>query len=159
MKKNVILLLLVASSAIISSCSSVFSSNKLPNDLIPKDTMVEMIAEQLIYESTLDFVKQEIERGDTVLYQNVSFMTTGDSISTDSFQMGSAHVLSLLSGNYYGPWLKKWGYTNQQYEKSLKYYFNTSKTTDDIINRVKKRITEKYGNTIPPTTQSPAMPH
>ena len=159
MKKALVFIIALASAVMVSCSSTTLNSHKQPDNLIPKDTMVELIAEQLIYESTLDFVKQDIERDDTLLYQQVNRMIGNESLPIDSFQMGSMHVLSKLSGNYYGPWLNKRGYTFEQYEESLIYYFNTSETTQDIMSQVKDYITKKYGGLIPPPTPNPAMPN
>lgn len=158
MKKLSLFWLFIAAVALASCSHSSFNLNKKPKDLIPEDTMVVMIAEQLIYESTLDFVKQEIEREDTTLCMQVNRWVEGDPITLDTLQMGSMHVMSKLSGNYYGPWLNKHGCTPEQYEQSLIYYFNTSETTRDIMTRVKNYITKKYGDIIPPPTPYPDMP-
>lgn len=159
MKKIALISLAIAAVVFVSCGRSTTQSQKKTDHLIPKDTMVEMIAEQLIYEATLDFVKQEIEREDTTLYQQVNTWVEGDAITPDSLKMGSMHVLSKLSGNFYGPWLNKKGYTSEQYEESLIYYFNTSQSTQDIMNEVKNYITKKYGGLIPPPTPNPAMPN
>ncbi len=159
MKKAFVFIISLASAVIVSCSSHTFNSHKQPDNLIPKDTMVEMIAEQLIYEATLDFVKQDIEREDTNLYQQVNHMIGNESLPMDSFQMGSMHVLTKLSGTYYGPWLKKRGITYEQYEESLIYYFNTAQTTEEIMRQVENRITQKYGNLIPPPSPNPAVTH
>ena len=159
MKKITLLSLVIAAVVFVSCGHSADRLQKKPDHLIPKDTMVVMIAEQLIYEATLDFVKQEIEREDTTLCQQVNTLVEGEVITLDSLKMGSMHVLSKLSGNYYGPWLNKRGYTSEQYEESLIYYFNTSQSTQDIMNEVKDYITRKYGGTIPPPNLNPEMPH
>lgn len=159
MKKIIIFLLSVTSAVIIFSCSNSVSSHKKPANLIPEDTMVEMIAEQLIFESTIDFVKQEIEREDTVLFQQVNRMVGNESLPIDSFQMGSMHVLTKLTSTHYSSWLKKRGYTYDQYETSLTYYFNTAETTNEIMQKVKNRITQKYGNALPPSSPTPAIPN
>ena len=130
MKKIALISLAIAAVVFVSCGHSTARLQKKPANLIPKDTMVVMISEQLIYEATLD-----------------------------SLKMGSMHVLSKLSGNYYGPWLNKRGYTFEQYEESLIYYFNTSETTQDIMSQVKDYITKKYGGLIPPPTPNPAMPN
>ena len=159
MKKIALISLAIAAVVFVSCGHSPARLQKKPANLIPKDTMVVMIAEQLIYAATLDFVKQEIEREDTTLCQQVNTLVEGEVITLDSLKMGSMHVLSKLSGNYYGPWLNKRGYTFEQYEESLIYYFNTSETTQDIMSQVKDYITKKYGGLIPPPTPSPEMPH
>lgn len=159
MNKIILFLLSFASVAIISSCSNAFSSHDQPDNLIPKDTMVEMIAEQLIFESTLDFVKQEIEREDTNLYQHINHMLGDEIIPIDSFQTGSMHMLSKLSGAYYNHWLHERNYTYEQYEQSLIYYFNTAETTEEIMNKVKEHITQKYGKSIPTHSPSHALPN
>lgn len=159
MKKNTLFWLAITIVLLASCGQETFTSRKKPDNLIPEDTMVKMIAEQLIYESTLDFIKQEIEREDTTLCLQVNEMVKGETITTDTLKMGSMHVLSKLSGSYYGPWLKKRGYTAEQYEASLIYYFNTSQSTEDIMNRVKDYITQRYGDLIPPPTPNPSMPN
>lgn len=159
MKKITLLWLALVAVAFVSCSHTSLNSHKKPKNLIPEDTMVVMIAEQLIYESTLDFVKQEVEREDTTLCVQINRMVEGEPITIDSLQMGSMHVLSKLSGNYYGPWLNKRGYTPEQYEQSLIYYFNTSETTRNIMTRVKNYISQKYGGIIPPPTLDPSMPN
>ena len=159
MKKIIIFLLSVTSAVIIFSCSNSVSSQNKPTDLIPEDTMVDMIAEQLIFESTIDFVKQEIEREDTNLFQQVNRMVGNESLPIDSFQMGSMHVLTKLTSTHYNSWLKKKGYSYSQYENSLIYYFNTSESTNEIMQKVKNRISHKYGKVLPPPTPNPAMPN
>ncbi len=159
MKKITLLWFAIIAIALASCGHSSFHSHPKPDNLIPEDTMVVMIAEQLIYESTLDFVKQEIEREDTTLCQQVNRVVEGEPITIDSLWMGSMHVLAKLSGSYYGPWLNKRGYTYKQYEEALIYYFNTSETTRDIMTRVKDYITQKYGGIIPPPTPYPDMPN
>ena len=159
MNKIVIFFLALASAIIISSCSDTLNSRNQPNNLIPEDTMVEMIAEQLVFESTLDFVKQDIEREDTNLYQQVNHMLGGEVVPIDSFQTGSIHMLSKLSGAYYNHWLSKRNYTYEQYEQSLIYYFKTEQTTEDIMKRVKNRITQKYGKKLPHPSPAPSMPN
>lgn len=159
MKKALVFIIALASAVMVSCSSTTLNSHKQPDNLIPKDTMVELIAEQLIYESTLDFVKQDIERDDTLLYQQVNRMIGNERLPIDSFQMGSMHVLTKLSGTYYGSWLKKRDITYEQYEASLIYYFNTAQTTEEIMRKVEKRITEKYGKLIPPPSPNPAMPN
>ena len=158
MKKITLLWLALVAVAFVSCGHSSLNSHKKPKDLIPEDTMVVMIAEQLIYESTLDFVKQEIEREDTSLCMQVNRWVEGETITSDTLLMGSMYVMAKLSGNYYGPWLNQRGYTPEQYEKSLIYYFNTSETTRDIMTHVKDYITQKYGGSIPPPTPYPDMP-
>ncbi len=159
MKKITLLWLAVVAVAFVSCGHSTINSHKKPKNLIPEDTMVVMIAEQFIYEATLDFVKQEVEREDTTLCVQINRLVEGEPITVDSLQMGSMYVLSKLSGNYYGPWLNQRGYTTEQYEQSLIYYFNTSETTRDIMTRVKNYITQKYGKIIPPPTPDPSMPN
>ena len=155
MKKITLLWIIIASVFLVSCKHSIFSSDDKPDDLIPEDTMVVMIAEQLIYESTLDFVKQEIEREDTSLCKKVNRMVEGEPITIDSLRMGSMIVMSKLAGYYYGPWLKERGYTDKQYEKSLVYYFKTSETTRNIMNQVKEYISKKYKNIIPAPSHLP----
>ena len=105
MKKITLLWLAVVAVAFVSCGHSTINSHKKPKNLIPEDTMVVMIAEQFIYEATLDFVKQEVEREDTTLCVQINRLVEGEPITVDSLQMGSMYVLSKLSGNYYGPWL------------------------------------------------------
>lgn len=159
MKKITLLWLAIVAIALASCGHSSFRSNPKPDNLIPEDTMVVMIAEQLIYESTLDFVKQEIEREDTTLCQQVNRMVEGEPITIDSIRMGSTYVMSKLSMDYYGSWLNKRGYTSKQYEQSLIYYFNTTETTRHIMTRVKDYITKNYNNNFSPFTPQPTNPH
>ena len=121
--------------------------------------MVVMIAEQLIYESTLDFIKQEIEREDTALLQQVNRMVEGDTITTDSLQMGSAHVMSKLASFYYNSWFNKRGYTPEQYKQSLTYYFNTAESTREIMTNVKEYIINNHGKNLSPSSPQPSNPH
>jgi len=159
MKKTHILWFILMSLFLCSCGHNIFSSNQQTNDLIAEDTIVTMIAEQLIYESTLDFVKQEIERKDTTLCVQVKKMVGNSPFTKDSLQIGSYLVLSKLSSDFYGPWLKKRGYTYEQYENSLIYYFKTEESTKKILTQVKSYISQNYGDYIPEQSIRPPRHH
>lgn len=115
---------------------TVFS--KKPKGLIEEDTLASMIAEQLLFESTVDFVKQNIEQEDTVLYSQINKLAGDQPISLDTMQMGSMYTLVKLSRTHYASWLHQHNVTADQYERSVRYYFVTPERIKHLMTKVQK---------------------
>lgn len=110
--------------------------SKKPKNLIEEDTLAAMIAEQLLFESTMDFVKQNVEQEDTVLYSQINALAGDQPISLDTMALGSMHTLLKLSRTHYASWLQQHNVTAYQYEKSVRYYFVTPERIKHLMTKV-----------------------
>ncbi len=154
MKKTILFLISALLVVSCCGCKKHVSRTVKPKDLIPEDTFVNLVAEQLVFESALDYVKQGVERNDTILYTQVNDMICSERISADTMQLGSMHVMLKLANEQYATWMKQKGVTPQQYKSSLQYYFSSLESTQRVMTKVRDRIT-----TFGPATPMPWEPY
>ena len=170
MKKIFFFWLLLACITIISCSKKMVNDTPLPADLISEDKMVELLAEQYIWEATMDFVNlgigQYLEEGfldsldsvrqnnpyaynidstyaqqDTLLYCQVCQMVSTIYIPVDSINK-SPEGLYNLPYKFYGNWFKKNNITEKQYHASLKYYLRNPDAAQVFVEKVRKRISK-----------------
>lgn len=140
MKKWWTILYVIGCFALFYGCKNEDSENNVfsqkPKDLIEEDTLAVLIAEQLLFESTMDFVKQNIEQEDTVLYSQINQLAGDQPISTDTMAMGSMYTLVKLARTHYASWLQQHNITAYQYERAVRYYFVTPERIKHLMTKV-----------------------
>ena len=111
-----------------------------PKDLIGEEKMVDLMAEQLLFESTLDFVSQGLGRGDTTLYAQVSRQISGKVLPADSVLKNQENAMRQLALQQYAAWFKEKKITPEQFESSFKYYASDPEKIERMMKQAQQKL-------------------
>lgn len=115
--------------------------NPPPKDLIPEDSIVDLMAEQLLVESAFDFAKQGVERDDITLYSQINQVVSNEPVNPDTLSQGSMCAMLKLCRDHYTTWFKEKKLDPKRYERSLRYYFSRAESTEKVMQKVKNKLT------------------
>lgn len=102
--------------------------------------MVDLMAEQLLFESTLDFVSQGLGRGDTTLYAQVSRQISGKVLPADSVLKNQENAMKQLALQQYAAWFKEKKITPEQFESSFKYYASDPEKIERMMKQAQQKL-------------------
>lgn len=156
MKNSLLLWLMITLCVAFSSCKKTEEVAR-PDNLISEDKMVTLLAEQYVWESTLDHVKNGLQQyaeeasqdeidslslhRDTLLYAQVCRMVSQTYTPVSAFPT-PLDAIHDLAYKFYGNWFKKNDISEQQYQQSLKYYLRSPDAAQGFVEKVRAQITQ-----------------
>lgn len=128
-KNQNVILLLLAVLMLFSGCGNKKQVMEKPDHLINRITLVNILAESYLIESTLQ-------------------MTPSDTISKE-----------VLAQQYYKNLFDRYHITNEQFESSIAYYVSEEKSAEKLLNDAATLIVSKKSELVLPDSVSDGLPY